>query len=303
MVTVDKKIIVILGPTASGKTGVGVRLARKFSGEIISADSRQVYQGMDVGTGASKSYKNVPYHLIDVARPKSNFNVAKYQKLAYGAIKDILARGKTPIIVGGTGLYINAVTEGFQFDNLLITNYQLRILRKKLEKLSLKQLLVKLKKIDPATYKVIDRQNRRRVQRAVEIYFQTGRPKSQVVNKDKPPYTFLKIGINYPREVLARRIDKRLAQRLEKEDMIGEVRRLHKNGVSWKRLESFGLEYKWLARYLQKKVDYQKYVASLAKEIKDFEKRQMTWFKRDKEIVWENNYYKIEKMVRIFLKQ
>lgn len=156
--------------------------------------------------------------------------------------------------------------------------------------------------MDLKTYKIIDQQNRRRVQRALEIYYETGRSKSEVLAKHKPPYKFLKIGINYPREVIVERISLRLKERLEKEDMIGEVKRLHRQGLSWKRLESFGLEYKWLAWYLQKKVGYEEMEEGIKKESVNFTKRQMTWFKRDKEIVWLNSYSKAEKAARKFLR-
>ncbi|MFA5358373.1 MAG: tRNA (adenosine(37)-N6)-dimethylallyltransferase MiaA [Patescibacteria group bacterium] len=309
MNNVDKKIIVVLGPTSSGKTRIGVKLAKKFNGEIISADSRQVYKGMDVGTGKDlKEYRvvssghrvgKITYHLIDVVGPNTEFNVAKFQKLGYAAIEDILQRGKIPMIVGGTGLYISAITEGYVLSER--SKVKSKKVRRSLEPLTLKQLLVRLKKIDPKTYKIIDKKNRRRVQRALEIFYETGKTKSEVEGKNKPPYDFLKIGLIYPREVIFRRIDKRLEDRLEKENMIGEVRRLHKNGVSWKRLEAFGLEYKWLARYLQKKVGYQEMVAGLAQEIKNFSKRQIIWFKRDKDIIWTNDYDKIKKTVSEFL--
>lgn len=307
----SNKVVVILGPTATGKTKVGVRLASKFNGEIISADSRQVYKGMDVGTGKDlKEYivrspesraNKIKYHLIDVVSPKADFNVAKFQKLAYAGIDNILARGKTPIIVGGTGLYINAVVEGYQFNQVHSPESTVQSIRKKLDKLSLKQLLARLKKVDPKTFKIIDQKNRRRVQRAMEIYLVTGKTKFELDKKVKPPYQFLKIGLNYPADVLKQRISKRLIERLEHEDMVGEVKRLHRQGLSWRRLEGFGLEYDWLARYCQKKISYDEMVVGLQKAIVDFTRRQWTWFKRDKKIIWENRYVAIEKRVKKFL--
>jgi len=332
MQAVDKsdKIIVVLGPTAAGKTKIAVRLAADFDGEIISADSRQVYRGMDVGTGKdlqeyrvekvqsskfkvqnklnppageqNSKFVVIPHRLIDVADPKTNFNVAKYQKLAYRAIADILGRGRVPIICGGTGLYIDAVLKGYLINyELRITNHEFKKIRKKLEKQSLEELLEELKKIDLATWKVIDKKNRRRVQRAVEIFYETGRPKSEIMTMKRPPYQFLEIGINYPREILNERIEKRLKERLAKEDMIGEVRKLHRQGVSWRRLDDFGLEYRWISRYLRGQISYNEMADSLARDIKAFAKRQMTWFKRDKEIVWENDYKRIKKVARDFL--
>ncbi len=301
----DKKVIVILGPTASGKTSSGVGLADKFSGEIISADSRQVYCGMDIGTGKDLAEykigdKNIPYHLIDVVDPSANFNVAKYQKQVYAAIKDIQKRGKLPIIVGGTGLYISAVTEGYQFVETKDSSKEK--VRADLDKLSLNKLLQRLEKLDPHTFDSANKNNRRHIQRALEIYYLTGgRPKSEIEQKIKPDLEFLKIGINYPKEILTERIDIRLKERLEKEGMIDEVKDLHRQGVSWDRLDSFGLEYRWLARYLQEKISYDEMAENLSRDIKHFAKRQMTWFRRDKDIKWINEYKKIEKEVKDFL--
>ncbi len=350
------KVIVILGTTSSGKTKLAVRLAKKFSAkgplrppasptlqrgerseasgpasgwngaEIISADSRQVYQGMDIGTGKDlndyvvkseirnlkSERKNtqalrfkfqdsrVPYHLIDVVSPKKHFTVAEWQKLAHENIEDILKRGKVPIVCGGTGLYISALTQGYQFPDI---RHQTSDIRKRLGKLSLKQLLARLKKIDLNTYKIIDQNNRRRVQRALEIYYETGIPKSKRVGKQQPKFDFLKIGVTFSKAELDKRIDQRLEFRLTKGKMIEEVSNLHRAGLSWKRLEEFGLEYRWISRYLQKKISYDEMVKQLSKAIKDFAKRQKTWFKRDQEIKWLNNYSAIIREVKIFLQQ
>ena len=189
MKTVNQKVLVIVGPTSSGKTKLAVRLARRFGGEIVSADSRQVYRGMDIGTGKDLGdYGRVPYHLIDVASPKKQFTVAEYQRRAYRAIDDILKRGRLPIVCGGTGLYVTALTEGYVLPQNQKSKIKNQKLRKKLEKLNLEQLLGKLKTVDPATYRVVDKKNRRRVQRALEIFYLTGRPKSEQTTKQKPPY-------------------------------------------------------------------------------------------------------------------
>lgn len=297
--TKRKKVIVVLGTTASGKTKLAVRLAQKFKGEIISADSRQVYRGMDIGTGKDlKEYGKIKCHLIDLASPKQQFNVARWQKMAQQKIKEIIKRGKAPIVCGGTGLYIDALVEGFIFKKtkkhlpamLRIAKQagENKKTREKLSKLSLSKLLVLLKKIDPATYKIIDRKNRRRVERALEIYYQTGQRKSAQIIKQKPPYDFLLLGMTFPREVLKKRIDQRLLARL-KEGMINEVKKLHRQGVSWKKLEEFGLEYRYLAWYLRGKISQEATVEELKKAISRFAKRQMTWFKRNKNIVWLKN--------------
>ncbi|NUM25462.1 MAG: tRNA (adenosine(37)-N6)-dimethylallyltransferase MiaA [Candidatus Buchananbacteria bacterium] len=295
----NNKVIIILGTTAAGKTKIAVRLAKRFNGEIISADSRQVYRGMDVGSGKDlKEYAGVRYHLIDCASPKRDFSVARWQMMANQEIKNILKRGKVPVICGGTGLYISAITEGY----LLPPAGNNKIIRSRLSKKTLDELLRELKRVDFKTYAHIDRHNRRRVQRALEIYYQTGKPKSALVGKSKPNFDFLKIGVAFPQEVLVKRISKRLRTRLEKEAMIQEVKKLRQSGVSWKRLEAFGLEYRFIARYLQGKTTYQEMYESLEKAIKDFSKRQMTWFKRDKSVIWENDYSKIVILVNNFLK-
>lgn len=307
------KVIVILGPTSAGKTKLAVSLAKKFDGEIISADSRQVYRGMDVGTGKDlaeyvikseirnpkSETARIPYHLIDIIDPKKQFTVAEFQRLAYKAIDEILARGKTPIVCGGTGLYISALVEGYV---LQATSYKLQAIRNRLNRLTLKQLLAQLNKIDPRTYKVIDKNNRRRVQRALEIYYQTGKTKSEQLKKQKPPYGFLLLGITLPREILNRRIEERLKHRLEKEGMIEEIKRLHRQGVSWQRLDDFGLEYRFISRYLRGQMSYDQMFLELKKAISNFAKRQMTWFRRNKDIKWLKNYQQAEKWAKQFLK-
>ena len=163
-------------------------------------------------------------------------------------------------------------------------------------------MLSELKKVDAETYNIVDKNNRRRVQRALEIFYETGLPKSQRPENQKPPYDFLTLGITFPKELLGQRIRARLIQRLTKEGMVKEIAGLHRQGVSWKKLEEFGLEYRYVSRYLQKKISYDEMVTQLANAIIDFAKRQMTWFRRDKNIVWLSNKTKIFNRVAKFLK-
>src|SRR3989338_603844 len=278
-----EKVLVIVGPTASGKTKLAVGLARRFNGEIVSADSRQVYRGMDIGTGKDlKEYGTIKYYCIDIASPKRQFTVAQFKRCAEAAIQDIVKRGRLPIVVGGSGLYISALVDGLQ----LQTGKPDAEIRKRLGKKTLVQLLALLKRVDLTTYKVIDKKNRRRVERALEIYYQTGKRKSQIARRTVSPYDFLQIGVVVPKEKLKKNIAKRLQQRLEQAGMIDEVRRLRRQGVNFKRLEDFGLEYRYIARYLQKKITYEEMVEQLQKAIWQFSKRQMTWFKRDPRIIW-----------------
>jgi len=308
MNNVKPKIIVILGPTASGKTGLAVKLAYKFNGEIVSADSRQVYKGMDIGTGKDlKDYKvkgiKIKHHLIDVVLPNTKFDLAKYQKLAFKAIDDILKRGKLPIIVGGTGLYLQAVVDNYKLSS---ANHN-KELRGKLEKLPIEKIFALIKKANPkmaARINNSDKHNKRRLIRYMEIL--AGDTSFTAKSGDKR-YDALIIGLKKPKEELERRINKRLIDRLEKEDMVGEVERLHKEGISWKRLQSFGLEYKFISQYLLGKMDYDEMVGKLFIASRQFAKRQMVWFRRwekqGKEIIWGNNPSRIEQIIKKFLEK
>ena len=299
----DKKIIVILGPTASGKTKLAVELAEKFNGEIVSADSRQVYRGMDIGTGKDLAEYSVPYHLIDVVNPKLRFDLAQYQKLAFAAIDDILGRGKLPILAGGSGLYLQAV-----IDNYKLSDAKKDLaLRKKLEKLNAGELFKKLEKLSPnlaVKLNQSDKNNKRRLIRYLEILEQDKNFKSR---KGQKKYEALLIGLSYSGEILKQRIFKRLMDRLKEQNMIGEVENLRAKGLSWKRLEEFGLEYKFISLYLQGKLQYEEMVEKLNLAIFQFAKRQLTWFKRwEKQganINWVKDNKKIEKLVKDYLEK
>jgi tRNA dimethylallyltransferase len=276
------KIVVILGPTASGKTAYSIKLAKKINGEIISADSRQVYKGLDLGTGkvTKKEMSGIRHYLLNVADPKKKFTVHEYVKLAEKAIGDIISRGKVPIICGGTGFYIQALVDG-----LIIPEVPPNIkLRKKMEKMSIAKMLSILKKFDPKRYRTIDRNNPRRIIRAIEIATALGKvPLLKSVSKYDPEF----IGITLPKEILRERIHKRLLDRL-KAGMINEVRNLHTKGLSWKRMEELGLEYRFIARFLQNKITKEEMIKQLETASNQYAKRQMTWFKRDKRLRWMN---------------
>jgi len=278
------KLIVIVGPNASGKSDLAVKLAKKFNGEVVSADSRQVYKGMDIGTGkiTKEEMQGIPHHLLDIASPKRRFSVAQFQKKAIETIKKIQKKGKLPILCGGTGFYIQSVVDGIAIPEVKPD----WALRKKLEKKTCEQLYQQLKKLDPRRAKTIDRKNKRRLIRAIEIVLKTKKRVPPL--KNRVMFDTLIIGIKRDKEELKKRIRKRLLRRL-KEGMIEEVKSLHKSGVSWKRLEELGLEYRYIAFYLQGKLDYKEMVSQLQKAIENYAKRQMTWFKRDKRILWINS--------------
>lgn len=292
------KIIVIVGPTASGKTGLSIKLAKKFKGEIISADSRQVYKGMDIGTGKAtkKEMAKIPHYLLDVVSPKKQFTVTQYKRLAEKAIKKIQSRGKIPIICGGTGFYIQTI-----IDNMAIPKVRPDArLRAALEKKSAKELFNRLRKLDPRRAKNIDKNNRRRLIRALEIIIKSGEKIPAL--KSAPKYEALIIGIKCNLKELKELIKTRLLKRL-KQGLVREVINLKKSGLSWKRLEDFGLEYRNIAYYLQNKLSYDEMVNKLQKEIEHYAKRQMTWFKKNKKIKWINNRNEAAKLIKKFLFQ
>ena len=274
------KIIVILGQTSTGKSDFAVQIAKKVKGEIISADSRQVYKGMDLGTGKITKYEmqGIPHHLLDVANPKKVFSVSGYKKLADNKIKEILKRGKVPILCGGTGFYIDAVVNGTILPEVA-PNAKLRAM---LAKKSVVELFKMLKKIDASRDKNIDSKIPVRLIRAIEIAKALGKvPKV----KSGTEYDALKIGLTLPDEVLKKRIYARLLARIKK-GMLKEIENLHKSGVSWKRMNELGLEYRYGAMYLQGKITKKEMIEKLNTESWQYAKRQKTWFKRDKDTVW-----------------
>lgn len=276
-------LVAIVGPTASGKSEIAIALAEEFNGEIVSADSRQVYRGMDIGTGKvlPEQQGRIPHYLLDVADPTETYTVAQYQRAAIAAIKDIQERGRLPFLVGGTGLYIQAVV-----DNLKIPAVPPQPkLRAELAKLSLVDLVKHLKAVEPVDYATIDLQNRRRVERAIEISEGGGIPVREMRQRGPILFDTLTIGITRPAGELETRIDQRLKERV-KRGMVEEVKRLHEHGVAWGKLESFGLEYRRIAEYLQGKLTHEQAMQQLGQDIIKFSKRQMTWFKRNQRIHW-----------------
>jgi len=291
------KLLVIVGPTASGKTGLSIKLAKNFNGEIVSADSRQVYKGMDIGTGkiTQKEMQGVPHYLLNIVSPKTRFDVAKYRKKALKTIKYIQKRNKLPILIGGTGFYIQAVVDDIVFPKVK-PDWKLRSL---LEKKDAKFLFKELNRLDPQRAEIIDKNNKRRLIRAIEIVKKTNKPVPPL-KKNKPQFKILMIGIKKEKKELISLIKKRLLKRL-KNGMLAEVKKLRKSGLSWKRLEEFGLEYRYIAQYLQKKITKEEMIEKLQKEIEHYAKRQMAWFKKDKRIRWIKNYSQAKKISKNFI--
>ena len=293
------KLIVVEGTTASGKSDLGVELARVFDAEIVSADSRQVFRGLDLGSGkiTPEETRGVPHHLIDVCNPGDFFSMHDFQKKAYAAIDDILARGRLPMLVGGTGLYIASVTDGYVMsDRMPDLAY-----RDALEQLTTPQLyqmlLEKVPDID------VDAKNRNRVMRILEKIHDGDdhRPQKQ------PRYNCLKLGVAFDRPTLKERIDIRLNKRMEM-GMVDEVRRLLAQGASVEFMLKLGLEYRYITQLITGEFESEEAMcAELSLAIKRFAKRQMTWFRRDKEIHWldmhGNFQAQAEDLIRAFLKE
>ena len=273
-----RTLIAVVGTNASGKSGLGIALAQKYQGEVISADSRQVYRGLDLGSGkvTAEETRGVPHHLLDVCDPGTFFTMADFQRMAYDAIDGIHARGRIPFLVGGTGLYIDAVCEGYVLSNIEPDlGY-----RRELEKLSTHRLAEMLREAMPDN--AIDPRNRNRVMRQLEKLHD-----GDTLNaKKEPRYEVLRLGVTWDRKTLCGRIDERLDRRMA-EGMLEEVQGLLNAGVSEDFLYRLGLEYRYISQYLLGKGGTEEYMLEeLSKAIKRFAKRQMTWFRRDQRIHW-----------------
>jgi tRNA dimethylallyltransferase len=254
---------------------------------------------MNIGSGkVTKAEQKLASHwMLDVISPRSQFSVAQFKKKADKIIFDILKRGKLPIICGGTGFWIQAVVDDINFPKVK-PDWQLR---EKLGKLNTEKLFAQLEKLDQTRAKNIDAKNKVRLIRAIEIAKALGSVPIAKPKEENSKYDFLQIGLDIPKEELHSRIEKRLAKRF-RQGMLAEVSRLHfEDKISWKKLESFGLEYRWLARYLQGKISRTEMQENLFHDSKDYAKRQMTWFRKDERIKWLADTKEIEKETKIFL--
>lgn len=275
------KIIAVVGPTSSGKTSLSVKLAKEFDGEVISADSRQVYRGMDIGTGkvTEDEMEGVPHHLLDIVDPMEVYTAANFEIDANAAILGIQNRGRLPIVAGGSSFYIDLLRGNLQAAPVPPNEP----LRAELEKFSTQELFEKLRVTDSRRAAEIDSNNRRRLERALEIIDAIGVVPEVIKNESS--FDWLIIGIDIPKEKLHQNIHTRLVERVEA-GMIEEAKRLHTEGVTYERMDSLGLEYRYLAKYLQGEVSKTEMVELIEIKNRQFAKRQMTWLKRDKEIEW-----------------
>ena len=292
------KLVVILGPTCSGKSALAVKIAKKFNGEIISADSRQVYKGLNLASGkiSKNEMAGIKHYCLNVTSLTTHYTAAQFKKCADSAIKKIIKNKKTPIIAGGTAFYINA---------LINRNYIPEVkpnwkLRKELEKKSAAKLFKILKKLDPRRARSIEPKNKRRLIRAIEIIRQTGKPVPEFNPELRNDFDVLILGIKRTTEDLKNRIYKRLKIRL-KSGMVDEIKKLHIGGISWKRFEELGLEPRWIARYLQNKISKLEMEAGIVRDTQKFIRHQMNWWKKDERINWIPTQKEFEKLTKNFL--
>jgi len=303
------KVVVVLGPTSSGKSELAVELALAFKGEVISADSRQVYKGLDIssskvpGTWTRKGrrkffvYKGVLHHMIDLISPRKRFSAGQYKKKAKRAIDDVLRRERLPIVAGGTGFYIDALIHDLDFPGVKPQ----KKLRKELEKLTTEQLVHRLRALDPRRAEEIDRNNRRRLVRAIEVVVFT---KSQVKPIDHTheddPYEALVIGIRLSEDTLKERIADVVHKRVN-DGLVEEIKRIHKKGISWKKIDSLGLEYHYIVSHILEETPLEEMTELIKRDYWRYTKRQMTWFKRDPDIIWIDAPEKAFPIVQDFL--
>lgn len=287
------KVVAIVGPTGSGKTEWAKILAAKFSGKVISVDSRQIYKGMDIGTAKDKSFSQA---MIDLVEPSAKFTLSDYQKQANGLINQYLQMKTLPILAGGTGLYLDAVIYGYVIPKL---NEESLKLRKSLEKLSPEELIKKLKAIDPESAEKIDPKNLRRIIRALEVSMLSKLPFSTQQQKRKPQFETLIIGIDVPRETLYAKIDARVEQMI-KEGLVEEVRKLFERyPADLPALNTIG--YKEIIDYFKGRMDLKEAKEKIKLNTHDYVRRQDTWFRRNKDIKWVKSIAEAEKLVQKFL--
>lgn len=295
------KVIVIVGPTASGKSDCAIELAKRIDGEIVSADSMQIYKEMDIGTAkvTDEEMSGVKHYMINIVNPDEDFNVAMYKKMAEEALEEIASKGKMPIVVGGTGLYINTLVNGIEFLEIDKDEEYRKELEKKVSVEGIDGIYEELKSVDPEAANIIDKNNVRRVIRALEIYKVTGKTKTELDKESikETKFDFLMYGIKTDREELYNRINKRIDYMME-QGLVSEVEELNKK-YKMSKTALQGLGYKEVIEYINGNCNYDEMIEKLKMETRRYAKRQITWFKRDERITWVPK----EKMVDVIMQQ
>jgi tRNA dimethylallyltransferase len=302
------KVVVVVGPTACGKTNWSLRLAQKHGGEIISADSRQIFRKMNIGTakepgewrrnGLRRTYyiQDVPHHLIDFLDPGKRFSMAEFRDKAVKYVKLAHQNKRLPIVAGGTGLYVAGLVDNLKIPRVE-PNYKLR---RSLEEKSLDELMVLLKNLDPVAVDNIDQKNKRRIIRALEVCIFTGEPFSEQRERGEPLFDFLQIGIETSRDVLYERINARVDQMM-KLGLLKEIEILLKQKYSWELPSLSGIGYRQFQDYFDQKCPLDEAIERLKRDTRRYARKQLSWFRRDKRIVWLKDYTEAEKIVEEFL--
>lgn len=301
-----QKVIVICGPTASGKTKLSIEIAKKLNGEIVSADSMQIYKEMSIGTAkpTEEEMQGIKHYLIDCISPSKRYSVADYEKDAIQAINDIIEKGKTPIVVGGTGLYVNSLIYGIEYPDIEIDMKYRTELEKIAEKEGLEKLYHKAKEIDPEAIKNISKNDKKRICRILEIYHSTGKKKTELETesrKNGPKYDYLVFGINMDREKLYDRINRRVDMMMEA-GLVEEVKQVLLRHTNFPTAMQ-GLGYKEVVEYLNEKTTKKEMIEKIKMETRRYAKRQLTWFKRYENIIWLDGLEDIQKNINIILEE
>lgn len=300
------KVIVICGPTASGKTSLSIEVAKKIDGEIISCDSMQIYKDMNIGTAKPtvEEMQGIPHYMLDFVLPSERYSVADFKEAATGKIDDILKRKKVPIIVGGTGLYVDALTKNITYPEIEIDLEYRKQLEELIKEHGLESLYEEAKKIDEKAMQTISKNDKKRIMRVLEIYHQTGKTKTQLESESRitpPPYEYIVFAINMEREKLYERINKRVDIMIS-QGLIEEVEALTKKYKKFPTAMQ-GLGYKEVVSYLKKEITKEEMIEKLKMETRRYAKRQLTWFRKDENIKWIDGLAPLEQNIQCILEE
>ena len=300
------KVIVICGPTASGKTALSIELAQKINGEIVSADSMQIYKDMTIGTAkpTPEEMQGIQHYLIDCISPEHRYSVAEYKKDAENAIEKILKKGKIPIVVGGTGLYVDSLIYGIEYTETKIDQNYRKELEKLVEEKGLEYVYNKAKEIDPEAVQKISKNDKKRILRILEIYKETGKTKTQQEiesRKNEVKYDYKVFAINMERQILYNRINKRVDIMIQK-GLIEEVQNLLKKYKQFPTAMQ-GLGYKEVVQYLNKEYTKEEMIENIKMQTRRYAKRQLTWFRKNKQTIWLDGTNEIQNNINIILEE